>query len=218
MDFFDHFPVMEQQELRDFKKGIDLAFRTFARTYGDAIETFFEPLLFFLVWLEKLLINSPWPMIILVLAGLAWVASRSILLVIGTIISFLMIGYFGMWKDTMSTVAIIAVATLVCLAAGIPMGILMARSNRAQATLLPVLDMMQTIPSFVYLIPIIMLLGIGKVPGLLAVCIYALPPIVRLTNLGIREVDKETLEASEAFGARNDYRRKKFFQKNNWRN
>jgi len=98
---------MEQQSLRDFKKGIDLAFITFARTYGDAIENFFEPLLFFLVWLEKLLTNSPWPMIILVLAGLAWIASRSILLVIGTIISFLMIGYFGMWKDTMSTVALL---------------------------------------------------------------------------------------------------------------
>ena len=201
MDFLDSFPVMEQQELRDFKKGIDLAFRTFARTYGDAIESFFEPLLFFLVWLEKLLTNSPWPMIILVLAGLAWIASRSILLVIGTIISFLMIGYFGMWKDTMSTVAIITVATLVCLAAGIPMGILMARSNRIQAALLPILDMMQTIPSFVYLIPILMLLGIGKVPGLIAVCIYAIPPIIRLTNLGIREVDKEALEAVDSFGA-----------------
>ena len=201
MDFLDSFPVMEQQELRDFKKGIDLAFRTFARTYGEAIENFFEPLLFFLVWLEKLLINSPWPMIILVLAGLAWIASRSILLVIGTIISFLMIGYFGMWKDTMSTVAIITVATLVCLTAGIPMGILMARSNRIQAAFLPVLDMMQTIPSFVYLIPILMLLGIGKVPGLIAVCIYAIPPIIRLTNLGIREVDKEALEAVDSFGA-----------------
>ena len=77
----------------------------------------------------------------------------------------------------------------------------MSKSQRAEKAILPILDMMQTIPSFVYLIPIIMLLGIGKVPGLLAVCIYALPPIVRLTNLGIREVDKETLEASEAFGA-----------------
>tara|TARA_Y100000590_G_scaffold57568_1_gene60674 strand:+ start:51 stop:593 length:543 start_codon:yes stop_codon:yes gene_type:complete len=87
------------------------------------------------------------------------------------------------------------------MAVGIPMGVLMARSNRAEKTILPVLDMMQTIPSFVYLIPILMLLGIGKVPGLIAICIYAVPPIIRLTNLGIREVDKETIEASEAFGA-----------------
>ena len=77
----------------------------------------------------------------------------------------------------------------------------MAKSNRFEKTMLPVLDMMQTIPSFVYLIPILMLLGIGKIPGLIAVCIYAVPPIIRLTNLGIREVDKETIEASTAFGA-----------------
>ena len=160
MDFFADFPTMERQDLRDFKKGIDLAFRIFARTYCDAIESFFAPLLMFLVWLEKLLIGSPWPIIILVMGFLAWIASRSILLVVGTMLCFLVIGYFGMWKDTMATVAIITVSTTVCLAAGIPMGILMARSNRVQAAILPVLDMMQTIPSFVYLIPILMLLGI----------------------------------------------------------
>ena len=97
--------------------------------------------------------------------------------------------------------SIISVATLVCIVVGIPIGVLMSKSSRVEKSILPILDMMQTIPSFVYLIPIIMLLGIGKVPGLIAVCIYALPPVVRLTNLGIREVDKETLEACEAFGA-----------------
>ena len=101
----------------------------------------------------------------------------------------------------MATVAIITVCTILCIAVGIPIGILMARSNRVERAMLPVLDMMQTIPSFVYLIPILMLLGIGKIPGLIAVCIYAIPPVIRLTNLGIREVDKETIEASEAFGA-----------------
>ena len=201
MEFFDHFPVMEQQSLRDFKKGIDLAFRTFSREYGDALESFFQPLLMFLVWLEKLLINSPWPLVIIAIAGLAWLGSRSWKLVLGTIVCLLIIGYFGMWKDTMSTIAIIAVATIICISVGIPFGILMARSNRMQSIITPILDIMQTIPSFVYLIPILMLLGIGKVPGLIAVCIYALPPIVRLTNLGIREVDKEALEAIDAFGA-----------------
>ena len=101
----------------------------------------------------------------------------------------------------MATVAIITVCTIICIVVGIPIGIVMARSSRAEKTILPVLDMMQTIPSFVYLIPILMLLGIGKIPGLIAVCIYAIPPVIRLTNLGIREVDKETIEASEAFGA-----------------
>ena len=101
----------------------------------------------------------------------------------------------------MSTLAIILVATFLCISIGIPMGIAMARSNKIQALVVPILDIMQTIPSFVYLIQVVMLLGIGKVPGLIAVCIYAIPPIVRLTNLGIRLVDKDVLEASDSFGA-----------------
>ena len=208
MDFLDEFPTMDRQELRDLKKAIDLGFRNFSRAYGDALETFFEPLLYFMVWLEKLLIITPWPIIILIMAGLAWIGARSWPAVVGTVASFFVIGYFGMWEDTMATLAIISVATLVCIVMGIPLGIWMARSDRVQTLITPVLDVMQTIPSFVYLIPVVMLLGIGKVPGLLAVCIYAVPPIVRLTNLGIRLVDKEVLEAADAFGA--NYRQKLF--------
>ena len=201
MEFFTKFPVMERSALAEFRKSIDFAFRDFSRAYGDGIESFFDPLLYFLVWLEKLMMNSPWPIIIGIICGLAWMASKSWKLVLGAAISFFLIGYFGMWKDCMATVAIITVCVIICMTIGIPMGVIMARSNRAERTILPVLDMMQTIPSFVYLIPILMLLGIGKVPGLIAICIYAVPPIIRLTNLGIREVDKETIEASEAFGA-----------------
>ena len=84
---------------------------------------------------------------------------------------------------------------------GIPIGILMSGSDKARAAITPILDIMQTMPSFVYLIPVVMLLGIGKIPGLLAVIIYAIPPIIRLTDLGIREVNKEVLEAADAFGA-----------------
>ena len=192
---------MERSALAELRKGIDFVFRDFSRSYGDGIEAFFDPVLFFLVRFEKIMINTPWPIIIIVICGLAWVGSRSWKLVLGTAISFFLIGYFGMWKDCMATVAIITVCVIICMAVGIPMGILMARSSRVEKTMLPILDMMQTIPSFVYLIPILMLLGIGKVPGLIAICIYAVPPIIRLTNLGIREVDKETIEASEAFGA-----------------
>ena len=208
MEFFTEFPEMGRQDLRDFKKGVDASFREFSRNYGDALESFFEPLLWFLVWLEKLLTNAPWPIVIAVVAALAWLASRSWKLVAGTVAAFLVIGYFGMWEDTMATLAIISVATLLCISLGIPLGIWMAKSNRVQSAITPVLDIMQTIPSFVYLIPVVMLLGIGKVPGLIAVCIYAIPPIVRLTNLGIRLVDKEVLEAADAFGA--DYRQKLF--------
>ena len=201
MEFLTKFPVMERTSLMELRKGIDHTFREFSRAYGDGIEAFFDPLLFFLIRLEKLLLATPWPIIMLVLGVLAWLGSRSWKLVVGSIVAFMLIGYFGMWKDCMATVAIITVCTIMCIAVGIPVGILMARSNRVEKTMLPVLDMMQTIPSFVYLIPILMLLGIGKIPGLIAVCIYAIPPVIRLTNLGIREVDKETIEASRAFGA-----------------
>ena len=201
MEFLTKFPVMERTSLMELRKGIDHAFREFSRAYGDGIEAFFDPLLFFLIRLEKLLLATPWPIIILVLGVLAWLGSRSWKLVIGSMLAFILIGYFGMWKDCMATVAIITVCTMMCIAVGIPLGVVMAKSNRAEKAMLPVLDMMQTIPSFVYLIPILMLLGIGKIPGLIAVCIYAVPPIIRLTNLGIREVDKETIEASTAFGA-----------------
>ena len=201
MDFLTKFPVMERSSLMELRKGIDFAFRDFSRSYGDSIEAFFDPLLFFLIKLEKLLLATPWPIILLVLGTLAWLGSRSWKLVIGSVVAFMLIGYFGMWKDCMATVAIITVCTIMCIAVGIPIGVLMARSDRVERAMLPVLDMMQTIPSFVYLIPILMLLGIGKIPGLIAVCIYAIPPVIRLTNLGIREVDKETIEASEAFGA-----------------
>jgi len=201
MEFFTKFPVMERVSLLEMKKGIDLSFRLFSRKYGDAIESFFDPLLFFLVWLEKLLLTTPWPIIILVVCILAWFGSRSWKLVVGSSIAFMLIGYFGMWNDCMATVAIITVCTIICIAIGIPIGVIMSKSNRVERAVIPVLDMMQTIPSFVYLVPILMLLGIGKVPGLIAVCIYALPPVVRLTNLGIREVDKETLEACDSYGA-----------------
>ena len=201
MEFLTKFPVMERVPLMELKKGIDLSFRLFSRKYGDAIESFFDPLLYFLVWLERLLLTTPWPIIILVIAVLAWFGSRSWVLVVGSSIAFMLIGYFGMWNDCMATVAIITVCTIICISVGIPIGVVMSKSDRVEKAIIPVLDMMQTIPSFVYLVPILMLLGIGKVPGLIAVCIYALPPVIRLTNLGIREVDKETLEACDSYGA-----------------
>ncbi len=201
MSFLTEFPAMDRQDLRDLKKGIDFTFKDFSRTYGEAIENFFDPLLYFLVWFEQLLLATPWPVFIAIASGLAYLGSRSWKLALGTAFAFLLIGYMGMWKDTMSTVALVSVATLLCVLIGIPVGILMARSDRMQAVITPILDVMQTIPIFVYLLPVVILLGLGKVPGLMAVCIYALPPIVRLTNLGIRLVDKDILEAADAFGS-----------------
>lgn len=201
LEFFGDFPDMSRRDLRAFKQTVDGAFRDFSRTNGEAIEAFFDPLLWFLIWLEKLLLATPWVIILAIVAGLAYLGSRSWKLAAGSVVSFILIGYFGMWKDTMSTIALISVATLLCVAIGMPLGVWMAKSDRVQSLVTPVLDVMQTIPIFVYLLPVLMLLGIGKVPGLIAVCVYAMPPIVRLTNLGIRLVDKDILEAANAFGA-----------------
>jgi glycine betaine/proline transport system permease protein len=201
MDWLIEFPELGRRDLRDLRKGIDEGFKNFTRSYGDTIEAFFEPLLQFLIGLEKLLLATPWPLFIAVVCVLAWLASRNLKIVIGSAISLFMIGFLGMWEDTMSTVSIIIVCTMLCIGLGLPIGILMSRSDRAQAIVTPILDIMQTIPSFVYLIPVVMLLGIGKVPGLISVIIYAIPPMIRLTNLGIRLVDKEVLEAADAFGA-----------------
>ena len=195
------FPALAKNDLRAIQKGIDESFREFSRTYGQAIEDFFDPLLQFMIWFEKLLLGAPWWLVILVIAGLAYLASRSWKLSVGVILAFFVIGLFGMWDNTMRTISIIGVSTLMALAIGIPIGILMARYDRVQSTVTPVLDIMQTMPSFVYLIPVVMLLGIGRVPGVLSVIIYAIPPVIRLTNLGIRLVDKDVLEAANAFGA-----------------
>ena len=200
-ELFLTFPEMSKESLRMFRKSVDGAYRNFSREYGDTIEAVFDPVLYFLVWFEKLLQNSPWPLIILAILILVYLGSRSIYLTFGSLIALLLIGYFGMWEDTMSTVSIIGVCTFMSIGLGIPIGIAMSNSDRARAAITPILDVMQTMPSFVYLIPVVMLLGIGKIPGLLAVIIYAIPPIIRLTDLGIREVDKEVLEAADAFGA-----------------
>ncbi|MFY9248145.1 MAG: proline/glycine betaine ABC transporter permease [Burkholderiaceae bacterium] len=200
MDWFYEFPEMGRSSLRALKKAIDSNFREFTREHGELMEQIFEPLKQFLIFSENLLTQSPWPLVILAIAGLAWLASRSTKIAVGTIITLLLIGYFGMWEDTMRTVSMIFVCTIVAIVLGLPIGVLMSRYDGMQRVVNPTLDVMQTMPSFVYLIPVVMLLGIGKVPGLLAVVIYAIPPIIRFTNLGIRLVPADVLEASEAFG------------------
>ena len=199
--WLSEFPEMERADLRAIRKALDGAYRDFSRAYGDQIESFFDPLLSLLIGFEHLLLTTPWWLVILVISAISYLASRSIKLCLGVAIAFFAIGYFGMWEDTMQTMSIILVCTLLAIAIGVPIGILMARSNRLQSLLTPALDVMQTMPAFVYLIPVVMLLGIGRIPGVIAVIIYAIPPVIRLTNLGIRLVDKDVLEAATAFGA-----------------
>ena len=203
MDWFYKFPEMNGETLTAVKKTIDLGFKDFTRSWGYTLETMLEPVKWFMLNMERLLITSPWPLVMAAFAALAWLASRSAKITAGVVLTLALIGYFGMWEDTMKTIAMTFVATILAIIVGIPIGILMARSNRVQAIFNPILDIMQTMPSFVYLIPVVMLLGIGRVPGLIAVMVYAIPPIIRLTNLGIRLVDKDVLEAADAFGSSN---------------
>lgn len=192
---------MHPDRLSELRRTIDSVFRDFTREYGQALEAFFVPLRDFLILTERVLTQSPWPLVLASITLLAWLASRSTKIAVGTTLTLLAIGYFGMWHDTMQTVSMILVCTLLAIAMGLPLGIIMSRSDRVQRVINPTLDVMQTMPSFVYLIPVVMLLGIGRVPGLIAVVIYAIPPIIRFTNLGIRLVNKDLLEAADSFGA-----------------
>lgn len=203
MNWLTTFPHMDDASLTALKKAIDEGFRGFTRAYGDDIGSFFDPLQYFLIQAEKIMLGTPWPIVIVVVAAIAWFASRSLPIVLGSVVTLLLIGYFGMWEDTMRTISMIVVCTILAIIIGIPIGIAMARSRHVENVVRPILDVMQTMPSFVYLIPVVMLLGIGKVPGLIAVVIYAIPPIIRLTSLGIKLVDPDVLEAADAFGSSN---------------
>ncbi|UGS25541.1 ABC transporter permease subunit [Microbacterium resistens] len=151
--------------------------------------------------LTAILLSVQFPVVIVIAALLAWLV-RSWQLAVGTLLSFVLIVGMGVWVPAMQTLALVLVAALVAVVISIPLGIWSARSDTVRAILKPVLDFMQTMPAMVYLIPAIVFFGIGVVPGLVATVIFALPPGVRLTELGIRGVDGETVEAGQAFGAK----------------
>lgn len=150
--------------------------------------------------LEKWLLALPWWLVIGVTTIFAYkVVGRRLAIVTAALLGVLTL--LNLMEPALSTFAIVVIATFISAAIGIPLGILSAQSNRFQAVLRPVLDTAQTMPSFVYLVPVVMLLGIGKVPAVIATVIYAVPPMIRLTDLGIRQVDPELLEAARSFGA-----------------
>jgi glycine betaine/proline transport system permease protein len=151
-------------------------------------------------WLELALLSVPVLVFIVVAAIIAWrTAGRGV--AIFTFLALMFLDLIKIWPETMTTLAMIITAVLFCAIVGVPIGIIAARSDRAAAGIRPILDIMQTIPPFVYLVPIVMLFGVGVVPGVIATIIFALPPIVRLTNLGIRQVQEELVEAAYAFGS-----------------
>lgn len=142
----------------------------------------------------------PWPLVIAGFALLAYLASGW-KLALFTVASLFFLGLMGLWEMSMDTLSQVLVAVFISVLIGIPLGILAARSDRFEAFLRPILDFLQTIPTFVYLVPVIMLFNVGRVPGIMASVLYAIPPVIRLTNLGIRRVKTEIVEAAEAFGS-----------------
>ena len=149
--------------------------------------------------LETVLNFIPFPLILIIFVFLAY-RTNGIKFAIFSLISLIFIDLVDLWSESMTTLAMIFTAVLFCMLIGIPLGILASRSNTFEIILRPILDIMQTIPSFVYLIPVVMLFGVGLTPGVVATIIFALPPIIRLTNLGIRQVGKGFKEAGFSLG------------------
>ncbi|CAI1053408.1 ABC transporter permease [Serratia grimesii] len=169
--------------------------------YGDMFRKISDTLLWAVIHLESLLRATPWWLMLAVVGLLAWHATHRWLPTVVIVGLLLLVGTAGMWDKLMQTLALVLVATLLAVIIGIPLGVLAARNDRVRAVMMPLMDVMQTMPSFVYLIPVLMLFGLGKVPAILATVIYATPPLIRLTDLGIRQVDKEVMESVTAFGA-----------------
>ncbi len=154
-----------------------------------------------LLAVEAVLVFIPWFVVIPLVGFAAWRALNSVRASVVMMLMLFMVGAFGYWQLAMNTLSVVIVSVFVSILVGIPIGIVMARSDRTEAILKPILDAMQTMPTFVYLIPALMLFGLGRVPATFATIIYAIPPVIRLTNVGIREVAPDVVEAAKAFGS-----------------
>ena len=169
--------------------------------YSSTLRAMTQPLLDMLVFMESILRSSPWWAVVLVVVVLGWAASRRVLFSVAMGAMLFVIGLIGLWDAAMQTLALVIVAVFLSVLIGIPLGLLMASFNWLRRIMMPVLDVMQTMPSFVYLIPVVMLFNLGKIAALIATIIYPIAPVIRLTDLGIRLVDSEVLEASRSFGS-----------------
>jgi len=180
---------------------IDAAMDWVLTAWGGFFDAVGNLILQFLLRLEAVFLWVPW-FVVVVLVGIAgWRMIGRWWHGAGMGAMLMLIGSFGYWELAMMTLALVAGAVILSLIFGIPLGIAMARSNLLESIIKPILDAMQTMPSFVYLIPALMLFGLGKVPALFATIIYSMPPVIRLTNVGIREVSASVVEAADAFGA-----------------
>jgi len=192
------FPELLQIPLAEW---IDASMKWILTNWGAGFDAVGNAILFGLLNIERFLLWLPWMVVVALIGITAWRVMRlwwAGLLMAGLMV---LIGSFGYWDLAMMTLSIIVASVIISLVIGIPTGIVMARSNVVESGLKPILDGMQTMPSFVYLIPALMLFGLGKVPAVFATIIYAVPPVIRLTNVGIRQVPHSVVEAAQAFGS-----------------
>ena len=195
----DNFP--ELIDTRDLRIAIDEYFDWIVATWGEQLEITFLPVLKLLNAFENLFLWTPWYVIIAVVCVLAHAAGKSWRMTGSVAAMLFAMGLIGVWDAAMKTMALMLTSTILAIAIGIPVGIIMSRSDKFTSIMTPTLDIMQTMPIFVYLIPFVMLFGPGNIPALLATIVFAVPPVIRLTNLGIRHVDSEAVEAYTSFGA-----------------
>lgn len=185
----------------NIKKPIDNVIEYMVKNWGPFFDGISSGLRSMLLGVRSMVEFIPWWLLIILVFFTAWKTSKKLssAILYSTLLFF--IGLIGLWDMMNATLTIIISSVIISLIIGFPLGILVAQSARANAIVRPVLDTMQTMPSFVYLIPAVMLLGLGNVPAVVATTIYAMPPIVRMTSHGIRQVDAEVVEAAKSFGA-----------------
>ncbi|WP_397391406.1 ABC transporter permease [Polynucleobacter sp.] len=186
----------------EFSSSLNEWINSLVETHGDFLHAISAGLLKnLLVPLEQLLTGAPPSLVILLVGVIAFIGSRNWLHSAGFMAAIYFIGCLGLWEKTMQTLALMSASLIVTVIIGIPIGILMASHRQISKVVTPILDVMQTFPLFVYMLPAVMLFSIGKVPAVMATVIYSIPPLIRLTELGIREVNHEIQEAAKSFGA-----------------
>jgi glycine betaine/proline transport system permease protein len=183
-----------------FAEWVDVALGWLVSNFRPVFQMIRWPIDQTLNGVEGTLLATPAVVVIIVIALIAWQASGP-RLAVASLLSMVAIGAIGAWSEAMVTLSLVLTSVLFCVVIGLPLGIWLARNDNAAAVVRPILDAMQTTPAFVYLVPIVMLFGIGNVPGIVVTIIFAVPPLIRLTNLGIRQVPGDLVEAARSFGA-----------------
>jgi glycine betaine/proline transport system permease protein len=193
LDIFETWRIPLDDWIQDFVDWLVNNFRDEFQTMKLPIEWTLQAINSFLHWVPPLVM-------LLAVLLIAWRTAGWRVALFSTL-SLAFVGFLGLWGDTMTTLAMVISAVVFCVVVGVPVGILSARSERIEAVVRPILDVMQTTPAFVYLVPVVMLFSIGTVAGVIATIVFAMPPLIRLTNLGIRQVQEDVVEAATAFGS-----------------